>query len=133
MAQEPVGLSTNVIIPQPAPEAPDIKQIEQILEWIEFADGIQRNRIINDAFATYNDILTMKEKDVTELSTSFSRQTSANGRIGFGIRQTNKLKHLMHWVQDSARTLYKASINGHDSDSILAALTVAGERVNVRK
>ena len=115
MAQEPVGLPTNVIIPQPAPEAPDIKQIEQILEWIGFAEGIQRNRTINDTSATYDDILTMKKKDVTELSTSFSRQTSANERISFGIRRTNKLKHLVYWVQDSTRTSYKASINRLDS------------------
>jgi len=133
MAQEPVGLSTNAIIPQPAPEALDIQQIEQILEWIGFADGTQRNRIMNDAFATYDDILTMKDKDVTELSTSFSRRTSANERIDFGIRQTNKLKHLVHWVQDAARTSYKASINKHDLVSILAALNVAGERADVRK
>ena len=75
----------------------------------------------------------MKEKDVTELSTSFSRQTSANGRIDFGIHQTKKLIHLVHWVQDDVRTSYNASINRHDSDSTLAALTVTRVRAEAQK
>ena len=68
----------------------------------------------------------MSEKDVTELSASISRQAAGNGKIDFGIRQTKKLMHLLHWVHDAARTSYKESTNENDQASILAALTVAG-------
>ena len=75
----------------------------------------------------------MTEKDMTELSISFSRRTANNGRIDFGIRRTKKLKQVMHWVQDTERIAYKPSLNGYDQASLLSALTVAGERADVRK
>ena len=81
------GIPPAVVIPQPLPE---IDQISQILEWIGFTDQGQRTRIINDAFTTYDDILAMNDKDVTELSTLFGRRTAANEKIDFGIRRTKK-------------------------------------------
>ena len=61
------------------PPVPEINQIEEILDWIGFTDAAHCKRMTVDAFTTYADILAMNEKDVAELSTSFSRRTVANG------------------------------------------------------
>ena len=52
--------------------------------------------IINNAFTDYADMITLKEKDITEMSESFGRRTVTNGRIEFSIRRTKKLKFLVH-------------------------------------
>ena len=52
MAAPRVGIPTDVIIPPPAQEIPEIEQLTQNIEWVGFAGGIQRTRIINDAFTT---------------------------------------------------------------------------------
>ena len=67
---------------------PEIDQIGDILEWIGFTNQGNRTRIIADAFSTYSDIQTLTDKDITELSESFSRQTANNDRINFGICRT---------------------------------------------
>ena len=115
------------------PPVPEIDQIKEILNWIGFTDAGQRDRICNDAFTNYADILAMNEKDVTELSASFSRRTATNGKIDFGIRRTKKLMHLLHFVQDAARTSYTASTFGYTQATLLSALSVAGERADVIK
>ena len=40
---------------------------------------------------------------------------------------------MMHWVQDSECIAYTPSINGNNQASLLTALTVVGERADVRK
>lgn len=75
----------------------------------------------------------MKENNITELSTSFGRRTVTNDRIDFGIRRTNNLIHLLHWVQDAWCVLYTPSTDRYDQASLLTALTVTGERADVRK
>ena len=84
-----------VIIPPPQPE---IDQLTQILEWIRFADAGDCTEIIQDIFTTYDAVLAMTEKGITELSASFSRRTVTNGRIHFGIHHTKKLKHMLHHI-----------------------------------
>ena len=95
------------------PVVPEIDQLNQCLEWIRFPVENERLSIMQDAFTTYADIQEMKEKDVTELSASFSRRTNANGRIAFGIRRTKKLMHLLHWVHDATRCSYSPSLDGY--------------------
>ena len=95
------AISPVVIFPPPVSE---IDQIKEILDWIGFVDAAHRTRITDDAFTTYANILAMNEKDVIELSVSFSRCTATNGKIYFGIRRTKKFMHLLHWVHDATRT-----------------------------
>ena len=114
------------------PVVPEIDQLNQCLEWIGFPVENERLSIMQDAFTSYADIQEMNEKDVTELSASFSRRTNTNGRIAFGIRRTKKLMHLLHWVHDATRCSYSPSLDGYTQASFLAALSVAGERADVR-
>ena len=125
---EDIPLVVNVPLPVNPPPVQEIDQIDQILEWIGFTDLAHRGRIIEDAFTTYADVQAMNEKDVTELSASFSRRTTTNGKIDFGIRRTKKLMQLLHWVQDAARTSYAPSITGYTQASLLRAFSIAGER-----
>ena len=67
---------------------PEIDQLREILDWIGFAQNADRSSIIQGAFEEYTDIQSLDEKDITELSDSFSRRTATNGRIDFGIRRT---------------------------------------------
>ena len=39
------------------------------------------------------------EKDISDLSTDFSRRTEANGKIHFGMRRAKGIKALLHWVK----------------------------------
>ena len=112
---------------------PEIDQIGDILEWIGFENQGNRTSIIADAFSTYSDIQTLTDKDITELSESFSRRTANNDRINFGIRRTKRLKHMVHWVQDFYRVSLTPTTDGLNEADFLSALTVAGERADVRK
>ena len=112
---------------------PEIDQIREILEWIGFANNPDRTSIIQSAFEEYTDIQSLNEKDITELSESFSRRTATNGRIDFGIRRTKRLKFMMHWVQDFYRVSSIPSTAGLNRASFIVALTIAGQRADVRK
>ena len=112
---------------------PEIDQIGEILTWIGFTDPANRKSIIDDAFNTYADIRSLKEKDISELSESFSRRTQANCRIDFGIRRTKKMKFMLHWVHDFYRTSLNPSTEGLNQVSFLQAITVAGERSDERR
>ena len=122
----------NPAVAIPAYNVPEIDQLSQILEWVGFSVANERANIIQDAFTTYDDLQAMKEKDVSELSTSFSRRTAANGKIDFGICRTKKLMHLLHWVHDATRCSYSPSLDRYTEASFLKALKIAGERADVR-
>ena len=133
--QAPQVPAVPVPLPAPVPVAivTELDQILLVLEWIGFQDQVQRMRITDDAFQCFADVLALNEKDMLELSTSFSRRTVANGKIDFILRQTKRITQFFHWVQDAARTSYVASTNGYFQASLLAALTNAGERADVRQ
>ena len=110
-----------------------VDQIRQILTWIGFTTADDRNAIIDDAFESYNDLLELTSKDITELSASFGRRTLLNGRIIFGSRKTKKLKSLVCWVKDFQRISLTPHIDGQDELSFLSSLTVASGRDEVRQ
>ena len=112
---------------------PEIDQIEEILTWIGFTVPANRTSIIDDAFNTYADIRSLKDKDISELSESFSRRTQANGRIDFGIQRTKKMKFMLHWIHDFYRTSSTPSTEGLNQEPILQEIAVAGERSDVRR
>ena len=86
--QAPQVPAVPVPVPAPVPVAvvTNLDQILLVLKWIGFQDLVQKTRITDDAFQCFADVLALNEKDMLELSTSFSRQTVANGKINFGLR-----------------------------------------------
>lgn len=114
----------------PAPNYPN--PIDTILEWIGFAAAPQRIAISSESFDTYDDLKTMTEQDMHDLSRDFSKRSGAR-RITFGLRRTKRLKLVMHWAHDFYRCSEEPDIEELDRASFLAALSVAEERLQVRK
>ena len=80
------------ILPARALPVPEIDQLSNILNWIRFTNTPERIAITIDVFTTYDDLFSLEEKDITELSEAFSRRTTTNRKIKFGVRRTKKLK-----------------------------------------
>ena len=112
---------------------PEIDQLREILGWIGFVDNADRESIIKGAFEAYSDIQSLNEKDITEMSESYSKRTTTAGKIDFGIRRTKRLKFMMHWVHDFYRVSSIPTTVGLDHAGFLAAIAVAGQRADVRK
>ena len=97
-------------------------QIKQILQWIGFTSADDRNNIASDAFSTYTETAILTVKEITSLSDDYSRRTSNNGRINFGIKRIKRLQNLIHWVKDNYRTSLTPTIEDLTGEKFLMAL-----------
>ena len=111
----------------------EVDQIRRILTWIGFTIADDRQFIIDDAFESYNALLKLTSKNITDLSSSFGKRTVLNGRIIFVSRRTKKLKSLVCWVKDFQRISLTPDIEGHDAPLFLRSLTIASGREEVRQ
>jgi hypothetical protein len=62
--------------------------MDTILTWIGFEQDATRERLLEEGFEPFADVLAMKEKDVRDLADSYGRRTVADGRAIFGLRKT---------------------------------------------
>ena len=81
----------------------EIDQLRSILNWIGFTSAPEHISITTNAFTMYDNLLSLKEKDITELSEAFSSRTTTNRKINFDVRRTKKMKWLVHWAQNFLR------------------------------
>jgi hypothetical protein len=108
--------------------------MDLILNWIGFEQANIRERIRTEGFESFDDLLAMKEKDIRDLSESYSRRTVADGRIIFGLRKTRYMIGLIHWVQDFGRVGETPSVVGiPGAAEFRIALDAAFYRADVRK
>lgn len=108
--------------------------MDTVLMWIGFEQEATRNRIREEGFESFDDLATMKEKDIRDLAESYERRTVADGRYIFGLRHTRYLIGLIHWVQDFARVGQVPSLAGiNKMASFREALDTAFYRADVRK
>ena len=70
---------------------------------------------------------SLKERDINELSESFSRCTVINGQIDFGIHCTKKMKNMIHWVYDFFHISSSPTNNGLIEAYLYTAFTVASK------
>ena len=122
----------------PAPEdliPPVVPELDLALQWIGFDNVATRNRLREEGFVSFDDLRTMKEKDIRDLAESYGRRTQGDGRFIFGVRRIRYLIGMIHWVQDFSRIGEVASLEGFDDDpeAFREALGVASERAEVRK
>lgn len=122
----------------PPAEAAEIQPppvMDTILNWIGFEQQeATRERIREEGFASFADLMPMKEKDIRDLAESYGRRTVADGRVIFGLRRIRYLIGLIHWVQDFGRIGQEPSIEGiNDEVQFRAALDEAFYRADVRK
>ena len=107
--------------------------ILQMLHWIGFRTAAQRNRVRNDAFPSFEDIVMITDKDIDTMSTTFSGLTQATGRIMFGTSRTKYLKATIHWVEDFYRVSEIPTIVGMDEYSFKNELQRSLAREKIRK
>jgi hypothetical protein len=121
-------------IPAQAGIPPPPPIMDTVLTWIGFDADATRERIRAEGFDTFDDLATLKEKDIRDLAESYGRRTVADGRAIFGLRRIRYLIGLIHWVQDFGRVGQTPTIEGiEDAVSFCAALDEAYYRADVRK
>jgi hypothetical protein len=124
--------------PAPAIEVVDppvINEMDLALTWIGFDNEATRDRIQDEGFASFDDLKSMKEKDVRDLAESYGRRTVVDGRFIFGVRRIRYLIGMLHWVQDFVRLGDTPSLEefGDDGAAFRVALETAFNRDDVRK
>jgi hypothetical protein len=127
------------IVP-PVADIPDVADADEppvmdtILTWVGFDQIATRNRIRQEGFGSFDDLMHMKEKDIRDLADSYGRRTVADGRVIFGLRRIRYLIGLIHWVQDFARISEEPTILGlNNAIQLRQALDEAYYRADVRK
>ena len=106
-------------------------QIRQILTWIGFTIKAEKNTIVDDAMASYDDLLCLNTKDVTALSADFSQRSVANGKIVFGSCRTKKLQSVLYWVKDFRKISETPTIGTLMENVFSVELTKARHREEV--
>ena len=125
--------AANPVINDPPP--PGVNAMDQALIWIGFDNDATRERIQVEGFALFDDLKSMKEKDVRDFAESYGRRTAADGRFLFGVRRIRYLIGMIHWVQDFVRIGENATLDEFDGNgaAFCAALETAFNRADVRK
>jgi hypothetical protein len=78
--------------------------IDTILRYCGFAQANDRMSIAQDGFESFEDIMSLSEKDVSSLAKGFANRTVASGKIVFGLPRMNLLRSTVHyWAQDFRR------------------------------
>jgi hypothetical protein len=114
---------------------PNLMDMDIALQWIGFDAEATRNRIRVEGFETFEDLKSMKEKDIRDLAESYGRRTLGDGRFIFGVRRIRYLIGMIHWVQDFTRVNGIPSLDEFAGNPIAfrTALDVASNRADVRK
>ena len=109
--------------------------MELALTWIGFDAEATRDCIQIEGFASFDNLKSMKEKDVRDLAESYGRHTAGDGRFIFGVRRTQYLIGLIHWVQDFVRIGKVPTLAefGADGAAFCTALKTASNRDDVCK
>ena len=118
-----------------APPVDDpVDPMDTALQWVGFENENTRERLRSEGFESFDDLKSMKEKDIRDLAESYGRRTVADGRFIFGVRRTKYLIGMIHWVQDFARVSETPSLDGfEDQVSFRQALDEAFDRADVRR
>jgi hypothetical protein len=133
--EAPPILAAGDVVPPLGLPPPAIDPMDLELEWIGFGIAATRERIQIEGFESFEDLNSMKEKDIRDLAESYGRRTIGDGRFIFGICRTKYLIGLIHWVQDFARINGMPSMNVFHCDpaAFRTDLDLAYHRADVRK
>ena len=113
---------------------PDGNVMDTALTWIGFANQATRNRIQLEGFGSFDDLKSMKEKDIRDLAESYGRCTAADGHFIIRISRIRYLISMVHWVQDFTRIGESPSLDmfGDNGAAFCAALEIAVNRAELR-
>jgi hypothetical protein len=111
-----------------------VDEIDTILGYCGFTSQASRDNIQADGFESYEDILSLAEKDIASLSKGFAERATNGGRIIFGLRRTNLLKATIHWAQDFRRVSREPSLDDiMNEDEFKVTIDEARQRAQIRK
>ena len=72
------------------------REIQKILEHVGFNMALVQEKITQESFMDYTDLLQAKEKDILDLADSFQKRNPTGQRIIFGQRRVAKVKSVLH-------------------------------------
>ena len=97
------------------PPPPSRNLVDQALEWIVFVMDGYRNSIRDEGgLEAFDDFVGITVSNIWDTESGFSKRTTAQGRINFGMRLLNYTLGIMHWVQYERRcyrTVYLTGIS----------------------
>ena len=130
-----IGLADGIVVNEAPPGVPVVNPMDTALQWIGFDNAAKRERIQVEGFGTFDNLTSMKEKDIKDLAESYGRRTVGDGRFIFGIRHTKYLIGLVHWVQDFARIngTPDMAVFNDDPMAFRTELDLVYHRADVRK
>jgi hypothetical protein len=130
MNNAPVPPAANV-----PPPVPVMIEMNLDLLHISFANFGVRTRLYDEGLASFDDLRSLTEKDISDVAETFGQRTASDGRFIFGICCTRLLIRLVHWVQDFGwigKTPHMTEFI-NDPDGFRDALDLALHRARVRK
>jgi hypothetical protein len=108
--------------------------IDTILRYCGLAAANGRTSIAQDGFKSFENIMSLSEKDVSSLAKGFAERTVASGKILLGLRRTNLLRATVHWAQDFRRISRAPTLDGIGAmPDFKAAIETAKQSAQIRK
>ena len=124
------NLPEVVVLPPPASNP-----FDQYLAWIGFGMEGNHNSIRNEGgLEAFDNFVGLTENDIRYMSSDFSKNTTAQVRINFGLRCVKYTLVIMHWAQDESRCSRTGSLIGiDDSEGYKAILVTALYQATISK
>ena len=107
--------------------------LQQILYWIGFRNENSRENLRVQLLGSFDEMMSLTEKDVQAIATDWSSRTSNLGRFFIGTRRLKLLQALTHWIQDFRRISDTPSIVGLNESTFKAELSCALDHATIRK
>jgi hypothetical protein len=105
---------------------------DTILRYCGLAAANSRTSIAQDGFESFEDIMSLSEKDVSSLAKGFAARTVASGKSVFGLRRTNLLRATVHLAQDFRRISRAPTLGGIGAmPDFKAAIEKAKQRAQI--
>ena len=99
----------EVLVPPPPARNP----VDQTLLWIGFGtDGNRKSICDEGGLEVFDDFVGLTESNIRDMASVFSKRTTTQGRINFGVRCVTYNLGIMHWAQDERRCSRMAYLTG---------------------
>ena len=95
------------------PQNPNSNPADQALAYIGFGTEGNRNNIRDEVgLEAFNNFVSLTMRNICDMESGFSKRTTAQGRINFGMWRVKYTLGIMHWEQDESCWSCTASITG---------------------
>ena len=86
----------------------------------------QRNAIVSEGFTGMADLLSMEEKDITDMMTNITRLATNRGGVRIRAILTKKVKALVYWCKERDRQGLNLDANGFTAAELMNTLERMG-------